>query len=414
MKRATKAASAAFAWALIATTAHAQAPSQQEPQSRSQALLGLRQLKATRTTPYQPGGLEKGLVKVESERLIEDWLSGAGGRYYVKFGGITTGAGFGLGPGFRLRRLAGGHVDLDASAVVSYRRYLLAQATVTASRLGDGPFRVGALARQKYFPQEDFFGLGPEALRPERSNYLYQETAFGAFTGARWGSWLDVEGRLEFLNPDIGAGRDSRMPSTEQLFTDAEAPGLATQPDFLMAQLSADFNYATPTGNPRRGGRYMAAVSRHVDRAEGQYSFNRVNLELRQYLPFLHDRRVLALRALASFSDADDGAEVPFYLQRSLGGGNSLRGFRDYRFRDRNVLLLQAEYRWEIFPALDAALFYDAGKVGPTIDVLDDHMESDYGFGFRFGTNRGVFLRIDASFGSRDGKRYFIKWNNIF
>jgi outer membrane translocation and assembly module TamA len=78
------------------------------------------------------------------------------------------------------------------------------------------------------------------------------------------------------------------------------------------------------------------------------------------------------------------------------------------------VLLLQAEYRWEIFPALDAALFYDAGKVAPTIGELDDHLEGDYGFGFRFGTSQGVFLRIDAAFGSRDGKRYFIKWSHIF
>ena len=40
-------------------------------------------------------------------------------------------------------------------------------------------------------------------------------------------------------------------------------------------------------------------------------------------------------------------------------------GFRRFRFRDRNLLLLQAEYRWEIFTAVDGAIFYDAGKVAP-------------------------------------------------
>ena len=36
------------------------------------------------------------------------------------------------------------------------------------------------------------------------------------------------------------------------------------------------------------------------------------------------------------------------------------------------------------------------------------NLEHDYGFGFRFDTNNGVVLRIDAGFGSRDGKHLFI------
>lgn len=394
----------------------APAPSQEEPQTRQAALLSLRQEKAAHVTPYNASNLEKGIAKVENERLLEDWLSvGPGGRYYVRFGGITTGAGIGLGPGFRLRRIAGGPLDYNASAVVSYRRYLLAETSLSAPRLANGRARIGALARQKYFPQEDFFGLGPEAERPLRVSFTYKETAFGAYAGTRVGRYLDVEARAEYLNPHVGEGKDSRIPTIGALFSDATAPGLAAQPDFLLTRLSTDFNYSTPVGNPRRGGRYQAAISRYVDEGTGHYSFNRLDVDLRQYVPFLHDRRVLAFRALASFSGTATGDEVPFYFQRTLGGSDTLRGFRDFRFRDRNLLLLQAEYRWEVFPALDAALFYDTGMVGATADDLDvDDFESDYGFGFRFGTNRGVFLRIDAAFGSRDGKRYFIKWSRAF
>jgi hypothetical protein len=389
---------------------------QPAPDTRDAALLALRQAKAGHLVPYDAGGLEKGLAKLENDRLLEDWLGvGGGGRYYVRFGGITTGAGFGLGPGLRLFRLAGGRLDLDAFAVMSYRRYLLAQTSLTAPRLAGGRGRVGVFLRQKYFPQEDFFGLGAESLRPARVSFKYQETGFGGFAGLRVGSDLDLEGRVEYLKPEVGDGTDSRIPTISQLFTDATAPGLAAQPDFLLTRFAADFNYATPVGNPRRGGRYRAGVSRYSDRGTGQYTFNRLDVELRQYVPFLKDRRVVALRALASFSGAGDGREVPFFFQRTLGGSDTLRGFRDFRFRDRNLMLLQAEYRWEIFPALDAALFYDTGQVGRMPgDLRFGDFESDYGFGFRFGTNRGVFLRIDAGFGSRDGKRYFIKWSNVF
>lgn len=406
-----------------ASPAHAQAdapphsePVEGTPETREAALLELRQVKAKRVAPYNASGLEKGIVKIENERLLEDWLSfGRGGRYYVRFGGITTGAGLALGPGIRLHRLADGNLHFDAFALVSHRRYLLAETSLSAPRLAGGNGRVGVLVRQKYFPQEDFFGLGPEAPRPERVSFTYKETAFGGFAGARFGPFLDVEARAEYLKPDIGEGTDSRIPSIADLFSDAAAPGLALQPDFLLTRLSADFNYATPLKNPRRGGRYMAAVSRYSDRDSRRYTFNRLDVDLRQYVPFLKERRVLAFRALASFSGTDVGDVVPFYFQRTLGGSDTLRGFRDYRFRDRNLLLFQAEYRWEIVPALDAALFYDAGKVGRTAGDLDlDDLESDYGFGFRFGANRGVFFRIDAGFGSRDGKRLFIKWSNVF
>jgi outer membrane protein assembly factor BamA len=106
---------------------------------------------------------------------------------------------------------------------------------------------------------------------------------------------------------------------------------------------------------------------------------------------------------------------VPFYYQRTLGGPDDLRGFRQFRFRDRNQLLLQAEYRWEIFTAVDGALFYDTGKVASRVEDLNfQDLESDYGIGFRFGTANGVFLRVEGAFGSRDGKHFILRYGHVF
>lgn len=114
-------------------------------------------------------------------------------------------------------------------------------------------------------------------------------------------------------------------------------------------------------------------------------------------------------------SETDEGQEIPFYFQRTLGGPDDLRGFRRYRFRDRNLLLLQAEYRWEVFTAMDAAVFYDAGKVAARRGDLDlSGLEHDYGVGVRFGTDNGVFLRIEGAFGSRDGKHLVFRFGNVF
>jgi len=114
-------------------------------------------------------------------------------------------------------------------------------------------------------------------------------------------------------------------------------------------------------------------------------------------------------------SDADAGAEIPFYLQRTLGGPDDLRGFRYLRFRDRHALLLQAEYRWEIFTAMDGAIFYDAGKVASRVeDLTFRDLETDYGIGFRFGTRNGVFLRVEGAFGSSGGKHFIMRFGHVF
>jgi outer membrane protein assembly factor BamA len=114
-------------------------------------------------------------------------------------------------------------------------------------------------------------------------------------------------------------------------------------------------------------------------------------------------------------SDAEEGGEVPFYFQRTLGGPDDLRGFRRFRFRDRNLLLLQAEYRWEIFTAVDGAIFYDTGKVASrSEDLTLDDLESNYGIGFRFGTSNGIFLRIEGAFGSAGGKHYVFRFGHVF
>jgi len=64
---------------------------------------------------------------------------------------------------------------------------------------------------------------------------------------------------------------------------------------------------------------------------------------------------------------------------------------------------------------LDAALFYDAGKVADRRGDLNfRNLEHDYGFGFRFNTDTGVVMRVDAAFGSRDGKHLHIVFGGIF
>ena len=383
-----------------------------EPTTRAEVLEREREAKSQTLTPPEVGRLERTLLSLENGRLFERLLMPPEG-FYPKIGNITAGSGFALGPGYRKSGLLGDRADFNVFGAVSLQRYWMLDAKFTLPELADGHVFADVHGRLFDFPSEDFFGLGPASLRGDETTYTLRSSQVGVAGGVKPLSWLTFGAGVDHLTPSISAGRDGR--TIGELFDASDAPGLDIQPDFIRWELSADVNMREPRGNPRRGGQYKLVYQRFDDRDLQRYTFNRVDVDLQQYVPLLRDRRVLALRAAVSTSDADTGQEVPFYYQRTLGGPDDLRGFRRFRYRDENSILLQAEYRWEIFTAVDGAIFYDAGKVASRREDLSlSDLESDYGIGFRFGTRNGVFLRVEGAFGSSGGKHFILRFGHVF
>ena len=84
-----------------------------------------------------------------------------------------------------------------------------------------------------------------------------------------------------------------------------------------------------------------------------------------------------------------------------LGGSSTLRGYTSLRFRDRNSLLLQAEWRIMASRFLDSAVFYDAGKVAARPSDLNfDGMQHNFGFGVRFHGPMFTPLRVELAKGN--------------
>ena len=104
---------------------------------------------------------------------------------------------------------------------------------------------------------------------------------------------------------------------------------------------------------------------------------------------------------------------MPFYQQVTLGGADDLRGWPRFRFYDNNSLTGNLEYRWEISPGFDMALFGDAGKVmaKPGHLGLSD-LHGSAGFGFRFKSRTALAMRIDVGFSS-DGVRFWWTFNGL-
>jgi outer membrane protein assembly factor BamA len=382
----------------------------QEPSTREEADRQRREQQAKEVKPYEPNRVERALDFAEDKAMFILDREG----FHPKLGTLTTGSGFAYGLGWRDRDLFSNTGALEIFAAGSVKRYWATEARLTFPRLARNHLYLETWASHRDYPEEYFFGLGPDSARDDQSDYAIRTNHFGGRAGVRPFEHLLVGGGLEYLTPRLGEGQSNKYPTVTEEFPPSELPGIAPRADFLRSDAFIVVDYREPR-YPRKGGWYRVDFSHYDDRTAGQFTFNRIDADLRQFIGFLSGRRVLAARLFVSTSDTNAGQTMPFYFMPTLGGNDTLRGFREYRFRAPHAILAQGEYRWEIWSGFDAALFYDAGKVANTRDDLDfEDLESDYGIGFRFNTNSGIILRVDAAFGSRDGKHLYIVFGGVF
>lgn len=381
-------------------------------ESRRELLEQQRAERAHQVEPYKPGKLESALNWLERDQLIERWINGYDG-WYPRVGSITRGGGFAMGAGYR--RHLSRHFRTDVSGAISFRNYRALDFDVALPYLARRRLEIGAHAEYRFMPEQDYFGIGPDSLRSNRVSFLREHTEIAGRAIYRPLRWLVAGAEIGWLNLDIGPGRDKRYPSIEQVFSEDDgAPGLASQPDYIRTRLWVGVDHRDQPGNARSGGLYTASWGNYSDRDTGRYGFGRFDAEARQYFPIFDKKRVIALRALVAYANNEPGGVVPFYMLPTLGGSDSIRGYRNFRFHDENALLLNAEYRWEAFSGLDMALFFDAGEVRPDWNDIDFHdLNTSYGIGFRFNTYKDVFLRLDVGFGG-EGTRLFVVFGPSF
>jgi hypothetical protein len=88
--------------------------------------------------------------------------------------------------------------------------------------------------------------------------------------------------------------------------------------------------------------------------------------------------------------------DVPFNQLAFLGGQNRLRGIYEGYFRDKNALILQTEFRQEIWKIIGAAAFGSVAFLGDETSILRMNLPKyTYGAGLRIATKNHLNLRLD-------------------
>ena len=397
-------AAACLFWVLVPSLLLAGA----QDASRQEEIQAQRIEKAANPALEKRSWLESGILWVEKHKFRENLLTSGDKPSGIrpKIGGLSV-TGPALGAQFERPDVIGENSALRLTGWLSTRKYQLYELQLEQPELFDGrAFFSGGLGYRNQ-PQLNFFGLGGQSTEPNRSDFLLEDMAYAISGGVRPMRQLRIGSEITWLQINLGSGTESKVANTEINFDDTTAPGLNEDPDFLRTGVFAEFDSRDEKGNPRSGGYYRLDYAFYNDWRLKQFDFRRLHAELHQYIPFTQGHRVIAARFAVSFDDPLDGRRVPFYLQRTLGGPDDLRGFRPFRFRDLNQMLMTAEYRWKAWAGLDLAAFADAGKVFERRgDFGFNDLEASYGIGFRLNTRKTTLIRLDAA-RSREGIRVF-------
>jgi len=263
-------------------------------------------------------------------------------------------------------------------------------------------------------PRLPFYGLGNGSSLSSRAFYGLRETEVSANLDVPAPLGITLSGELHGLwfAPDPSALFDTA-------FNESSAPGLHAQTTYIRPGLSAAWRY------PRAETLYGFSTSAKVAYAfyealgGGPYSFGRLNVRWNVGVGLDRDQLFgnVYFASRLVLSDPYAGKRVPFYLQPTLGGAdihdeNLLRSYRNYRFRERNLVAYEVSYERKIVDPIGVRVFAELGKVGRQPgDLGFEGLKSSVGVSGTFRLGGQTVFEISFAWGGREGMQTYATGN---
>jgi outer membrane protein assembly factor BamA len=138
------------------------------------------------------------------------------------------------------------------------------------------------------------------------------------------------------------------------------------------------------------------------------FQYNSINVDLRSFYP-VGKRNVLAWQVLGNFQSG----EIPFNQLAMMGGEMMMRGYYQGRYRDKNMIAAQTEFRMLPFAfhkRLGGSVFASTAMVAPKVSSFTtNNLKLAGGFGLRYllFPKKDIYLRLDIGF-SKEGSSFYI------
>ncbi len=283
----------------------------------------------------------------------------------IPFRNETIGTGLALGGGYVFRFEGSEQSSFFAlGAFKTENESLGGGASVFLSLPGDR-FRIQGLAGTA--------DLNYKVRVGQRLVDVRQETPILRFGGeVRLWPKLYVGLRLTLLDVKLGTSVGERLLDHIDLYRERSVR--ITMPELMFSYENVDDDLY-----PRSGVKASFSASRVQVDGTRNGDFNKAFAKVNHYVP-IGERDVIASELTVCKGDRG----TPFYLQCSLGGTDSLRGFSPTEFFSPELASLQTEYRGRLSDRWGYVAFAGAGTLDGRLIERDEDVFASGGAGIRF------------------------------
>ena len=344
-------------------------------------------------------------------------------------GGVASNGGVGVGVGYNSPEDRTWY--REAKAMFTLRRYWSLEGELGRRSMSKRS-QVAVFGAVRHMGRLDYYGIGPNTVRSDRAAFRLRETTVGSRGWVRPLPAVRLGGSISAYVPDLGRTTSRSRRPIEGVFAETSVPGFAAEPTFGRYRGFVEFMHPvlddteTLEDSTRYRGAYQVAFESVRDYDTGRHNLHRWETEVQQRIPgFISGQRLTLHGFLASTNST---ADVPYYLMYTLGGSSglksfrpdmlggdgtlaTLRGFQNFRFRDRDVLLMQAEYRIPVHRSVHTTVFVDAGQVAPRTSDLFTDLHANTGFSVSYLRKGRTLGRMDVGFGGGEGVHFFWSFN---
>jgi len=299
----------------------------------------------------------------------------------------------------------------------------------------------------------NYFGVGNDSSPLGKSVFGMTQTIVGGSVTKPIYEWpafsklnLSLFGEMNGRFVSIRGERGQSVPSIQDLYTDATAPGLTSQPGFLQFGEGVRIK---PVLGDRLEFNYAGSFQQFVAPSNSQNNFERWTVDLNhtfylygytesgqktsnttgpdecaptgQECPKVsHSRNLngsIGVRFLLSESVTSGTSFVPFYFQQTLGGQDinnnlALPSYEDYRFRAPNLLLLQENVEHSVWGPFGVKFMADQGRVALTHgDVGFSHLRHSFAAGLTLRAGGFPMVSMMFAWGGPEGHHNIFNMN---
>jgi hypothetical protein len=259
-----------------------------------------------------------------------------------------------------------------------------------------GTYRLLAYAKYQRYPNK-YFGIGNNCPETDEEDYTFKTLYFRGVLYRNISSRLNAGPAIRYENSSV----------VETASNGALARGIIPgSTGGTVAALGGVVNWDSRDNTiaAYAGSLYQLTVLFYRPALGSDFSFTDIQIDARSFYEVLPEQ-ILAVQAIGEFMKG----RVPFHYLARFGGTSLLRGYYDGRYRDKQLIALQAEYRIPVWWRFGIVGFAGAAQVADRISNFGlGRFWLAGGAGIRFAWNQEerVNLRVDYGIGNNSSGFY--------